>query len=378
MDFRKLEGLLDSFLDLGIPGVDCMVYCHGQPVFRHMAGYADQEAKAPVTEKTLWYLYSATKVVTCTAALMLYEEGKFLLDDPLSDYMPEFSSMTVRKEDGSVKPAKRPILIGDLFSMTAGFSYRMDTPKLLEGVAATKGKAPLREMMKYLAKEPLSFEPGENWQYSLCHDVLGGLIEVLSGMSFGQFLKERIFDPLQMKDTGFFPDESQKKRLAKVYRYQKEKRTSIPCPPLPAGPGSQYESGGAGLFSSVEEYARFASALVTGKLLHPSTIRLMTGNRLDEKKLAAFRRSGEPGFEKSNERAGYGYGLGVRTMIDPIQGGSNGSLGEFGWGGLMGAYVLMDPKEQLALFYMQQTLNPPAGYTRARLRNVLYACLDRK
>lgn len=375
MDFTRLEKCLDSFLDLGIPGVSCEVYYQGKPVFKHMNGYADLETKKPITEDTLFTIASCTKVITVVGALMLYEQGKFLLDDPLSNYMPEFKDMKVRMQSTGIPiPAEHHIRIQDLFTMSAGLPMANDA--MQRCAEATDGRCPTREAMKYLAQMPLDFEPGTLWAYGICHDVLGALIEVLSGMTFGEYLKKNIFDPLGMNDTTFHPTAEMEKRIATRYDYDWEtKSVKISTSSLLRSRGTEYESGGGGLTSSVRDYAKFANALISGKLISQATIDLMRTPFLSEAQLELFRKSREPGVRKANERAGYSYGLGVRTMVDKAQGGSNGPVGEFGWAGALGAYTILDTENQVALFYAQQTLAPPAEYTRSRLRNVLYSCI---
>ena len=375
MNFQRMTELLDSFLALGIPGVDCEVYYRGESVFRHYAGFVNVEKGEPVRPDTLWQIFSVSKVVTCCAALQLYERGLYLLDDPLSAYLPEFAEMTVRTPDGGVRPAEKPIRIQDLFSMSAGFSYNMGSDNMRAGVAATNGRAPTREMMKYLAKDPLQFEPGTLWEYSLCHDVLGALVEVLSGLTLEQYIQKHICAPLGLKDLTFHPDAEQLSRLAPVYDYHLETRSATMTDGMRIALGPEYESGGGGLYAATADCAAFGAALAGGKLLSRRTVDLMRTNRLNAAQLEVFRRSREPGVRKANERLGYGYGLGVRTMLDPAEGGSNGPAGEFGWGGALGAYLLLDAESDLALYYAQSTMRPPAEYTRSRLRNVLYACL---
>lgn len=169
--FEKVIALADSFLDMGIPGYDLVIYKDGKQLLRHWNGYADLETKTPINGDEVYDIYSCSKLMTCIAALQLWEKGLFLMEDKLADYMPEFSQMTVQTENGIV-PAKKPILIKHLFEMTAGFSYDMQSPAVVACQAATDGKCPTREFMKYLAKEPLLFEPGDQYKYSLCHDVL--------------------------------------------------------------------------------------------------------------------------------------------------------------------------------------------------------------
>ena len=192
--FHEVTEFLDKMIELGVPGTDCIVYKSGKEVFRHMNGYSNLEQKIPVNGMEFYNIYSCTKIATCVAALQLYEKGLFDLDDDLSEYMPEFETMYVKTAVGEIKKAKNRIKIRHLFAMTAGFNYDTSSASIEEGRRETNGVCPTREMMKYIAKEPLEFEPGEGFMYSLCHDVLAGLIEVLTGMTFGEYLKENIFN----------------------------------------------------------------------------------------------------------------------------------------------------------------------------------------
>lgn len=375
MDFSRLQTFLDFLPEgKGIPGVDCSVYKDGAEVFRHSAGYNDIERKTPVRRDALYNMYSCSKVATCTAALTLYERGKFLLGDPVYEYLPEFRDVTVRISGTEAVPSEKPITVRQLFNMTAGLDYDLVAPELRKVKAETGGRCPTRETIKALAARPLWFIPGTKWQYSLCHDVLGAMIEAISGQSFGSYMKENIFDPAGMKDTCFFLPESKKDRFAVQYTYNLN--TKLPEKILPGNVyrlGTEYESGGAGLISSVDDYIRFLYALAnsgvteTGeRLISPATINLMRTDTLSEENRASF---------DWEQMVGYGYGLGVRTMIDRMCGGSNGPVGEFGWGGAAGQYILIDPENHLAMFYAQHMLNNPEPWVHPRLRNILYSCL---
>lgn len=378
MDFTRLTQFLDRVPALGIPGLDCVVQIGYDTVYRHHCGYADREAKTPVSGDELFYLYSCSKVVTSVAALQLYESGAFLLTDPLYDYIPEFRDMTVRtvRSNGEVilSKAQNSITIGDLFSMTAGLDYDLTVPMLQKVREKTGGKAPTLEVVKALAGQPLQFEPGTHWRYSLCHDVLGGLIQVITGKTFGAYLRENIFDPLEMPNTGFARPPEVLQKMMTLYRRDEETnivhRVTLDNEFIF---GTEYESGGAGLISCVQDYARFAAALANGgvgangnRILSQNTIDLMRTNRLNATQQADF---------DWIQFKGYGYGLGVRTMVDKAVGGSPGPLGEFGWAGAAGAYVLVDPENQLSMFYTQHMRKSLEPYVHPRLRNILYACL---
>lgn len=371
MQFQKLADLLDSFIYIGIPGVDCTVYINHEPVFRHSAGFTDLEQKTPVTGNETYFLFSCTKVVTCAAALTLFEQGKFLLTDPLSEYIPAFSHMYLT--NGT--KAENPIRIRDLFTMSAGFDYNLDSASIKNVVNAKNGHATTLDIVNAIAKEPLCFEPGTHWQYSLCHDVLAGLVETVSGMRFSEYVKKMIFEPSGMMRTSFGITESNRKNLAPLYRFNddtgKAELQEQTCRYILT---PEYDSGGAGLVSSVDDFILFADALANGgvakngnRILSARTIDLMRTNALSQAALKDF---------NWIQHAGYGYGLGVRTMMDQAAGGAICPLGEFGWGGAAGSYCLMVPETRTALFYAQHMLNNKEPYTHPRLRNVLFACLD--
>ena len=377
--YKELKLFLDKITEWRIPGADCAVYHQNKPVFRHSAGYADIQSKKPVSAADLYFLYSATKVITCAAALQLHERGRFLMTDPVSAYLPEFKDMCIRQTDDrgqvALTKAVNPITIKDLFTMTAGLTYEMNTPSIRAVREKSQGRSPTRDIVRAIASDPLLFEPGTHFNYSLCHDVLGVLIEVVSGMKFSQYLNENLFLPLEMNDTGFALTDAKRQRMAAQYNFDdvagKPVKVSLENVYVV---GSEYESGGAGLISSVDDYMRFANALCrkglshTGeRILSSSSVDLMRTNQLNETSLGDF---------NWIQMSGYGYGLGVRTMMDRNKGGSLSPVGEFGWGGAAGAYVLIDPEQELTLFYVQHMLNSQEPYVHPRIRNIVYGCLD--
>jgi Beta-lactamase class C and other penicillin binding proteins len=379
MNFKHLEMFLNEITNWRIPGADCAVYYKNRPVFRYCAGYADVKSEKPITTDNLYNLYSASKVITCTAALQLFEKGKYLMSDPVYEYMPEFKEMYINKvnKNGGTElvKAKNSIKVQDLFTMSAGFTYELNTPSILAAKEKTDNKCPTREIVKAIAMDPLDFEPGTHWGYSLCHDVLGVFIEVISGMKFGEYLDEYLFKPLEMKDTGFYLTEEKSKRMASQYMFNDEAGIAGEIP-LTNGYklGCEYESGGAGLISSVSDYIKFANALCNKgisqngyRVLSRHTIDLMRTNHLDEVSLKDF---------NWIQMTGYGYGLGVRTMIDKVKGGSLSPIGEFGWGGAAGAYVMIDPENELAVFYAQHLLNNQEPFVHPRIRNLVYSSME--
>jgi CubicO group peptidase (beta-lactamase class C family) len=384
--FEKLHPLLKSFVEKGPAGCACSVTYQGKTAFEDYIGYADLETKKPILPHTIYRIYSNTKLVTCVAALMLYERGLFLLNDPLEDYLPEFKEPKYyhRNTNGelSILPSSKSIRVKDLFMMTSGLTYggegnetERQVTLALTNFNNDKGPENLdvRALSQILSEIPLAFEPGTQWQYGYSHDVLAALIEVLSGKSFGQFLKDEIFDPLEMKDTFFKIPEEKKERLCSLYN--RSENGELTRNTLMDGfyqPEPRFESGGAGLLSTLGDYSRFAHMLANGgelngvKILGSKTIELMSTNHLQPDVLPYY---------NWEYLKGYGYGLGVRVMMDPPLGGSNSSIGEFGWCGLAGTWIMIDPKEKLSAVYMQQMMPNFEAYHQPRLRSVIYGSL---
>lgn len=377
MDFTPLSRFIDSLTSWRIPWAEAMVLHRNEKVFHYRSGYVDLENKTPVHDRQIFNLYSLTKIMTCTAALQLVEKGALLLNDPLSAYLPEYAEMTVRHTlpNGQVTldKAKRPITVRDLFTMTAGFSYDLEAPSIREAVKRTDGRVPTREFAKALAKEPLLFEPGTRWNYSLCHDVLAALVEVVDGRRFGSYVHDEITGPLGMQDTGFDLPEEKMQRLAPQYEYSDTLGKLVRKDGNGYRIGTEFESGGAGLLSTVSDYMLFLNTL-TGqgtspegvRILSPAAVDLMRTDQLTE----AMR--GDYNWE---HLAGYGYGLGVRTHISKAHSGSLSPLGEFGWSGAAGCLAVIDPNSKLTVMYAQHLLNNQEPYVHPRLKNIVYACL---
>lgn len=381
MDFKYLEKFIDGLFEKGMPGSDCAVSYKGDIVFRHFAGYCDVENKKPINGDELYFLYSASKVITVTAAMILYERGAFLLDDDLSEYFPEFKNMYIKKFERNgcftLTPAKNPIKIVDLFTMGAGLTYDLNSPSIQAVREKTNGKCPTIETVKAMANEPLMFEPGEHYNYSLCHDVIGALIELLSGMKLGDFLKENIFEPLNMTRTGFDVNDSVLDKMACQYQWENwDTKRLIQIPKKNEFIlGTEYQCGGAGLISCVDDYIKFAQCLANGgntksgkNIISQATIDLMRTDHLNDAQ--------KKDFINGTFRE-YSYGLGVRTMVNKSRSGSNSPLGEFGWDGAAAAYTLIDPKNSLAIFYGTHVRNANGGQIHRKIRNMVYAALEK-
>lgn len=379
MDFSRLTEFLNGLPEWRIPGVDMMIAVDGETVYRHQAGWRDREKKLPMTGDELYWIYSASKVITCAAALTLYEKGKYLLSDPVSEYLPAYKNLMVRRvrPDGQmvIEPAREAMTIRHLFTMTSGLNYDLFSPEILSAVERTGGRAPTVEIANAIAQRPLMFEPGSHFLYSLSHDVLAAVVEVIAGMPFRDYVKKAIFEPCGMMDSAYHLTPEKEARMAQQYRFDDAKGEAEPIGPVNDYVfGSEYDSGGAGMVTSVEDYMRFARMMTRmgvadsgERILSPGTVNLMRTDHLTPAQKQDF---DWPQF------AGYGYGLGVRTMVDRTRSGSNGPVGEFGWGGAAGAYTIIDPENRVSAFYTQHMLNSQEPYVHPRLRNLVYACLE--
>ena len=348
--FRDLVEFLDKNIENGAKGYDVIIYHKGKEVFRHYNGVSDIEKGTPVNGNELYYLYSCSKPITCVAALQLFEKGAFSLEDKLSDYMPEFAEMMIKTENGE-KKAENPILIRHLFEMSAGLDYNLNSPELQEFSKATDGRCPTREAMKYIARRPIGFEPGTRWQYSLCHDVLAALIEVVSGERFSDYVKKNIFEPLGMQRSTYRLTDEIKAQVVPIYTYDnKTERPRL----LEIGIsdfvfGTEYESGGAGCVSCVDDYIRFVEGVRTFKLLKKETVDLI---RTDH--IAAYGIDDTPYWKRET----HGYSLGMRCSKG-IKG-----YGDFGWDGAAGAFMAIDIENEITVFYAQHLRSDPNNPNR--------------
>ena len=346
MNFTKLDKFIDEMPKRGIPMLDLAVSYKGETVYRHMSGCSDAELTKPTSDKDVYWIFSNTKVMTCICALRLIEEGKLSLDDKLSKYIPAFSKMFVRNADGSIKPAKNDITILHLFTMTGGLDYNSNTAPIR---AAKEAGLPTLDIVNAMAEMPLGFEPGTHYRYSLCHDVLAAVVEVVSGMKFSEYAEKYVFAPLGMTDTGFRPNEEQLSRMSAMYNYHSGLNKAIltECNNTYAF-SHEYDSGGAGLFSTVTDYLKLLTTIALGgttkdgyRLLSPETVALMGKNYLCDDARKDFTTTRYPG---------YGWGLCGRAHLDPVVSLSKSSVGEFGWDGAAGALNMMDPNKQIALY----------------------------
>ena len=362
---ERLEFLVSSFeADVArgdITGFVIGIGHEGEPVFTRSVG-ARTVSGVPMRDDTLFRIASMTKPVTAVAILTLLERGLLGLDDPVSDYIPEIGTMQVRQPDGTLRPPSRPIRIVDLFTHTAGIGYRFDEAselgRLYREAAPYQNARSLEEAVSIIAGLPLYFDPGERFFYSYGIDILGRIVEVVSGEPFGAYLERFVFEPLGMDDTGFFVTAPDEDRLAEVVM------------PGPGGhlvrqPGdvfgnpldpSVWPSGGAGLISTAHDYLRFAMMLDRGgtldgvQILSPASVALMTANHLPEK--IRTRLDGTP-------LSGIGLGLAVAVVEDIGKTGKLGAPGDFTWGGYYDTQFFVSPRYDVAAVLMVQREKAP-------------------
>ena len=382
MNFDRLKDFLDYYLPmLGVPGSDTVIYKDHEQVFRHKSGYDNLKYRTPMRYDALHHLYSCTKIVTCVAALQLIERGEILINDPIHVYFPEYKNLQVarRGADGKVRveKAKNPILIRHLFSMTSGLDYNIRRSSIERVKKETDGRCPTLDIVRALPEDPLACEPGERYCYGLSHDVLGGLVELISGMKLGDYMKKNIFDPLGMKDTTFDIGNHNFERLASQYDYDNVGRCPIEIPKDSNIMcfGSEYQSGGAGLLSTVDDFILFTDALANGgvgkngeRIISSATLKLLISPALTPEQCVGF----ETGLNM-----GYDYGLGVRVLRDPAKAGSLVTEGSFGWDGKKMCLSVSDPENRVAIFHAEE-IDGMNSIIIPRLLNVIYSCFDKK
>ncbi|MBZ5516715.1 MAG: beta-lactamase family protein [Acidobacteriia bacterium] len=373
---ERIGAAIQRSIDEGrIAGAVSLVARHSKIAYLKALGMADRDAKKPMSTDNLFRVCSMTKPITSVAVMMLYEEGRFTLNEPVSDFIPEFKNMKVLEPPypqdktsppGALADANRPILIRHLLTHTSGLTYggpRLGKAYNAAGIngGLSQNEGTIGDMVKKLAKQPLLFQPGDAWEYSLADDVLGYLVEVVSGMPLDKFFEERIFKPLGMKDTYFYLPADKVARLATVYTYYPEKglQPILDKQVVEEGGGSfsadypyrgprTFFAGGAGLSSTVEDYYRFCQMMLNGgelngaRLLSRKSVELMSQNHVEGK------------------REGGGYGLGFGVTSEPRYLTELGSVGSYYWGGFFYTSFVIDPKEDLIAIFMAQ-LHPTGG-----------------
>lgn len=385
---KDLDRLLQSFTDGGLPGCGLKITQRGETIYEGYFGYADCEKKTPLTGKNVFRQASTSKLPLYVAALMLYEKGLFLLSDPLYEYLPEYrESRKVRRlPNGQVELVKtdRPLIVKDVLTMRCGLPY-CNFPTETEDVtlrAMVKAMEPLwakghytnREQVRAMAEVPLAFEPGTHWLYGFGSELTCALVEAVTGKGVDEALEELLFDPLEMHDTRshFFGDIEE--RMVKLYAIDGENRLSPIHLPFENTflPGEENEAGWARLFSTVGDCSNLMSMLACGgvfrgeRVMGRKTIDLMRANVLTPEQMLDYTNPYE---------AGYGYGLGVRTLLDRAAGGVNGSPGAFGWTGGYGSWCEADPEDGTAFVYMHNLMPNRERFYHPRVRAAVYGLI---
>ena len=391
MNFDKLTKYIDDLKDsYQVPACDMIITKDHEIVYRHFTGFSDLENTVPLRDDALFRLFSATKVVTMTAAMQLIEQGKLGLYDQLTDYIPEFGKLKVADKfvfefplhwptnEDPCHLAHNSIRIIDLMTMTAGMNYDTTAPEIMAIKEKSGNRATTLEVVKEMAKIPLLYDPGTSWSYSLAHDVIAAVIEIVSGMTFGEYLRKNIFEPLEISDFYFTIDEAVKKRLPAMYMGVFATRDLKP----ENGESNAdtfkmtdlYESGGAGLVASVSDYSVIIDALANygvgrngRRILSEESVKMLMTPYTKDYMQQQFELTG---------KKGYSYGLGVRVLTD--KDASLSPVGEFGWDGAAGAYVLVDPINKVSIFYAQHTMGFPIVYSEIHpmLRDLAYEGLN--
>lgn len=401
-EFKPLAGLsldrlstIESHIDRHyiqpgkLPGTLTLVAQRGEIAYIKAQGLMDVERNKAMCRDTIFRIYSMTKPITSIAMMQLYEQGRFLLDDPVHRYIPAWKNLQVYKSgvypDFITTPATRVMTIRDLLTHTSGLTYgfmqrtNVDAAYRQLGLDGSEGLT-LEKLVSQLAELPLEFSPGTAWNYSVATDVLGYLVQVLADQPFDEYLRERIFEPLGMVDTGFQVADAQLERFAACYQYEAGNQFKLQDDPAisPFRRKGTFLSGGGGLVSTIDDYFHFAQALCQGGALQ--------GQRIIGRKTLEFMRSNHlPGHQdlpslsvgsfSETPYAGSGFGLGFSVKTDVAKSQINGSVGEYGWGGMASTNFFIDPVEELVMIFMTQLIPSSSYPIRQELRAIVNGAL---
>jgi CubicO group peptidase (beta-lactamase class C family) len=367
------QALQDLVAERRLAGATTLVARHGKVVMFEAFGSQDLDAGKPLAKDTIFRIASMTKPVTGVAMMMLLEQGKWALDDPVAKHIPEFTGLKVSAPTGPV-PQSHPMTMRELMSYTAGF----DVSAAYDKLNIPDRARPLQAMIDQLATLPLPVQPGTDWRYGPSVNIQGYIVEKLSGQALDEFFRTRIFEPLKMRDTGFWVEPSKLARVTRVYTYNEDKRI-VGAPQEDGTPAVKpvFLSGSGGLLSTTEDYWRFAQMLANGgefdgaRLLKPSTVELMRTNVLREGVMVDLYGPKEPGI---------GFGMDVAIVVDPAKAQTPRGKNTFYWGGAFGTWFWIDPTNDVIVVGMIQNLrgSVPTGDT-PRLREIsprlVYAAL---
>jgi CubicO group peptidase (beta-lactamase class C family) len=381
---RITQWLRDDIAKGTIPGAVLMIVRNGKVAYFESLGVLDPETKAPMGKDAIFRIYSMSKPITSVAVMMLYEQGKITLEEPIAKYIPAFKDMKVgveaKEADGDHRlelvPARKPITIQDLLRHTSGITYGffgdMMVKKAYVDAHVFDYAIDNAEFAERIAKLPLAFQPGTTWDYSHSTDILGRLVEVVSGKSLYQFEKENILDPLGMSDTSFYvTDQAKHARIAEPFKT--DRVIGVDAAFNDPRIGEKWESGGGGMVGTVADYARFAMMLRNGgtldgkRYLGPKTLAYMMSDHMGTGIVPGPYYSPGPG---------YGFGLGFAVRKDAGVAGTPGSVGDYNWGGAGGTYFWADPKEDLFVVYAMQAPSKRTYY-RQVLRDMVYSAIEK-
>ena len=386
-DFSKLDKLLETFAKTSVPGCTCSIMQGDELIYEGAAGYADIASGKKTDSHSMFRQASTTKLFTYAILGMLYEEGKFLFSDPVGKYLPEWNNTKkyVVTPEGNVKavPTEHPITIRNAVAMMCGLPYCMapapnaTTPTLVAmseriGKLLEKGVPTLREEVRAMADVPVMFEPGSHWLYGFGSEITGALVETWTDKPLREVFKERVIEPLELKDTDTFITEESKDRMVTSYR----KKDGVFTPAPKEADATNYAEGtpvGArpNLLTSSSDFATFMQMLANGgtykgrKLLGAGTVAMLHANQLNDVTLKDF---------ENDYLAGYGYGFGFRTLMDQ-KFGHNGHLGNFGWTGGSGIWVEADPTDKFGIAYMHNMAPNEELYHHHRVRATAYGIM---
>jgi CubicO group peptidase (beta-lactamase class C family) len=381
---RHVQGYVDSGR---LPGAITLVARRGKVVHFETYGRRDIDTGKPVEPDTLFRIYSMTKPIVSVALMTLYEEGRFQVDDAVSNYIPQFKDLPVEMPDGTTRKAAREMTIADLLRHTSGLASRTDSVlgKRYEeiGLLSSSSEGTLQEAIDKLATLPLKCDPGTQFNYGVSTDVVGYLCEQLSGQRLDDFLRQRIFEPLRMTDTAFYVKQTDIGRFAANYRPGEAGEPSLVVVDRPdassryASPRS-YLSGAGGLVGTASDYARFCKMLAAGgeyegqRIIGPRTLRFMTQNHLTDGRDLAHMGSENAG---ESQRAGVGFGLGFAVLMDPAEASVVGSTGEYYWGGAASTAFWVSPDDELFVVLMTQLQPSSTHPIRREMRAIIYGSI---
>lgn len=386
---ERIEHVMqEAVAESQVAGVSLLVVKDGKELVYAQAGMADREGGRAISRDTVFRLYSQTKPVTAAAAMILMERGELDLFQTVGEILPAYRKLRVEHKDGSISPARQPLTVHNLLSMTSGLSYPDENTASGRASAALFEEACNRldtdremttgELTDRLAEGPLAYEPGTFWQYGTSADVLGAVIEAVSGKTLAEFMEEEIFRPLGMKDTAFWVPEEKQPRLAKVYETVTgpegtqdtvEYKGCHLAINNPMNHAPAYLAGGAGLASTLDDYMRFARMLLSGgsfegkQLLKPKTVQYMTGGQLMPEQ--------QKGFDSWVGLSGYSYGNLMRVCKNPARAGMLTGLGEYGWDGWLGTYFANFPQENMTILMGTQKKDGGTFSLTRKLRNLV-------